>query len=219
MRMRVNPNRMQLLRLKSRLVVARRGHKLLKDKQEELMRQFLGMVHTANDLRGEVEAELAAAYAAFVSARFEMSGSAMESALAFSQRRVELVADREQVMNLKVPKFAVEFPEDAELGYGYADTTAELDRALELYAAIIPRLMQVAELEKGVQLLAAELEKTRRRVNALEHILVPNLEETIKFIADRLSEQERESSTRLMKVKENVREHQAGRGHLGGTGL
>ena len=171
------------------------------------MRQFLGMVHTANDLRGEVEAELAHAYAAFVSARFEMSGSAMESALAFSQRRVELVADREQVMNLKVPKFAVEFPEDAELGYGYADTTAELDRALELYAAIIPRLMQVAELEKSVQLLAAELEKTRRRVNALEHILVPNLEETIKFIADRLSEQERESSTRLMKVKEIVREH------------
>jgi len=207
MRLRVNPNRMQLLRLKSRLVVARRGHKLLKDKQEELMRQFLGMVHTANDLRGEVEAELAHAYAAFVSARFEMSGSAMESALAFSQRRVELVADREQVMNLKVPKFAVEFPEDAELGYGYADTTAELDRALELYAAIIPRLMQVAELEKSVQLLAAELEKTRRRVNALEHILVPNLEETIKFIADRLSEQERESSTRLMKVKEIVREH------------
>ncbi len=112
MRLRANPNRMQLLRLKRRLTLAKRGHKLLKDKQEELMRRFLGMVHSARDLRREVEAELAQAYRAFVSARFEMDGSAMASALSFSRRTVELKADREQVMNLKVPKFHVEFPEE-----------------------------------------------------------------------------------------------------------
>jgi V/A-type H+-transporting ATPase subunit D len=207
MRIRANPNRMQLLRLRRRLVLAKRGHKLLKDKQEELMRRFLGIVHRARDLRAEVEAELAQAHRAFISARLEMDGSAMEAALAFSRRLVGLKADREQVMNLKVPKFAVEFPADAELGYGYLDTTGDLDRALEMYAALLPKLMTLAELEKSVQLIAAELEKTRRRVNALEHILVPSLEETIRFIAGRLSELERATATRLMKIKEMVRAH------------
>jgi V/A-type H+-transporting ATPase subunit D len=198
---------MQLLRLRRRLTLAKRGHKLLKDKQEELMRRFLGMVHNARDLRAEVESELALAHAAFVSARFEMDGSAMASALAFSRRVVELKAEREQVMNLKVPKFHVEFPGDAEFGYGFGETTMDLDRALEMYAAVLPRLMSLAELEKSIQLLAAELEKTRRRVNALEHILVPSLEETIAFISDRLSEMERATATRLMKIKDIVREH------------
>jgi len=207
MRLRVNPNRMQLLRLRRRLTLAKRGHKLLKDKQEELMRRFLGMVHDARDLRASVEAELAEAHSAFVSARLEMDGSAMASALAFSQRKVELKAEREQVMNLKVPRFHVEFPEGAELGYGMGDTTLDLDVALEKYAEILPRLMSLAEVEKAIQLLAAELEKTRRRVNALEHTLVPNLEETIRFISDRLSEIERETATRLMKIKDIVREH------------
>ncbi|HYW69114.1 MAG TPA: V-type ATP synthase subunit D [bacterium] len=207
MRLRANPNRMQLLRLRRRLTLARRGHKLLKDKQEELMRRFLGMVHSARDLRVEVEGELASAYRAFASARFEMDGSAMAAALSFSQRTVELKAEREQVMNLKVPKFHVEFPEGAELGYGYGETTMDLDRALEMYASALPKMMSLAEVEKSIQLLAAELEKTRRRVNALEHILVPSLEETIRFISDRLSEMERETATRLMKIKDIVREH------------
>ena len=207
MRLRANPNRMQLLRLRRRLTLAKRGHKLLKDKQEELMRRFLGMVHSARDLRVEVEGELASAYRAFVSARFEMDGSAMAAALSFSQRTVELKAEREQVMNLKVPKFHVEFPEGAELGYGYGETTMDLDRALEMYASTLPKMMSLAEVEKSIQLLAAELEKTRRRVNALEHILVPSLEETIRFISDRLSEMERETATRLMKIKDIVREH------------
>ena len=136
-----------------------------------------------------------------------MDAPAMEAALASSRRLVELHADREQVMNLKVPKFTVEFPADAEFGYGYLETTAELDRALKLYAVIIPELLKVAEMEKSLQLIAAELEKTRRRVNALEHILVPSLEETIRFISDRLSELERATATRLMKVKEIIREH------------
>jgi len=207
MRLRANPNRMQLLRLRRRLVLARRGHKLLKDKQEELMRRFLGMVHEARDLRAAVESELAVAYGTFVSARLEMDGAAMESALAFSRRLVALKADREQVMNLKVPKFAVEFPEHGEFGYGYLETSGELDRALRQYADVMPKLMRLAEVEKAVQLLAAELEKTRRRVNALEHILVPSLEETIRFISDRLGEFERETATRLMKIKDIVREH------------
>ncbi|MFH1501701.1 MAG: V-type ATP synthase subunit D [Candidatus Eisenbacteria bacterium] len=207
MKIRANPNRMQLLRLRRRLTLARRGHKLLKDKQEELMRRFLGIVHRARDLRAETEAELERAHRAFVSARFDMDGPGMEAALAFSRRIVSLTADREQVMNLKVPVFSVEFPEDAELGYGYMETTGDLDRALELYAVVLPKLMRLAEMEKSVQLIAAELEKTRRRVNALEHILVPSLEETIRFISDRLSELERETATRLMKVKEMVRAH------------
>lgn len=207
MKIRANPNRMQLLRLKRRLALARRGHKLLKDKQEELMRRFLGVVHRVRDLRAEVEEELARAYRAFVSARMEMDGSAMEAALAFSRRHAALDVAREQVMNLKVPKFSVSLPEGAELGYGYLETTEDLDRALEMYAEVLPRLVALAEMEKSVQLIAAELEKTRRRVNALEHILVPSLEETIKFISSRLSELERATATRLMKVKEIVRGH------------
>jgi V/A-type H+/Na+-transporting ATPase subunit D len=110
-------------------------------------------------------------------------------------------------MNLRVPRLAVDFPADAAFGYGYADTTGDLDHALEQYAALLPELVKLAEMEKAVQLLAAELEKTRRRVNALEHILVPSLEETIRFISDRLSELERATATRLMKVKEIVRKH------------
>ena len=207
MKIRANPNRMQLLRLRRRLTLAKRGHKLLKDKQEELMRRFLGIVHEARDLRAKAEEEIMMAHAAFISARFEMDGPAMESALAFSRRIVSLRAGREQVMNLKVPVFAVEFPESAERGYGYLDTTGDLDRALELYTEALPGLMKLAELEKSVQLIAAELEKTRRRVNALEHILIPSLEETIRFISDRLSELERATATRLMKVKDIVREH------------
>lgn len=207
MKIRANPNRMQLQRLRRRLALAKRGHKLLKDKQEELMRRFLGIVHEARDLRASVEEELTRAHAAFVSARFDMDGPAMAAALAFSRRIVSLKADRLQVMNLKVPVFAVEFPEDAELGYGYLETTADLDRALGLYAEALPKLMKLAEMEKSVQLIAAELEKTRRRVNALEHILIPSLEETIRFITDRLSELERATAIRLMKVKEIVREH------------
>jgi V/A-type H+/Na+-transporting ATPase subunit D len=206
-RLRANPNRMQLLRLRRRLILAKRGHKLLKDKQEELMRRFLGLVHHVRSLRAEVETELARAHRAFVSARFEMDGSAMEAALAFSRRLIEVRADREQVMNLKIPKFRIEFPEQAELGYGHLETTADLDRALAMYAAVLPKLVRLAETEKAVQLIAAELEKTRRRVNALEHILVPSLEETIRFISDRLSELERATATRLMKVKDIVRGH------------
>ncbi len=207
MRLRANPNRMQLLRLKRRLVLAKRGHKLLKDKQEELMRRFLGLVHHVRDLRAGVESELALAHRAFVSARFEMDASAMDTALAFSRRLVEVRADREQVMNLKIPKFRIEFPERAEFGYGYLETTADLDRALGMYAAVLPKLVRLAETEKAVQLIAVELEKTRRRVNALEYILVPSLEETIRFISDRLSELERANATQLMKVKEIVRGH------------
>jgi len=206
-RLRANPNRMQLLRLRRRLVLAKRGHKLLKDKQEELMRRFLGLVHHVRDLRADVDAELVRAHRAFVSARFDMDGSAMEAALAFSRRLIEVRADREQVMNLKIPKFRIEFPEQAELGYGYLETTADLDRALGMYAAVLPRLVRLAEMEKAVQLIAAELEKTRRRVNALEHILIPSLEETIRFISDRLSELERMNATQLMRVKEIVRGH------------
>jgi len=206
-RLRANPNRMQLLRLRRRLVLAKRGHKLLKDKQEELMRRFLGLVHHARDLRHETEEDLARAHAAFVSARFEMDASAMAAALAFSRRTVTIAAEREQVMNLKVPRFRVELPETGEFGYGPLETTADLDRALSMYGAVLPKLVRLAEMEKAVELIAVELEKTRRRVNALEHILVPSLEETIRFISDRLSELERANATRLMKVKEIVRKH------------
>jgi V/A-type H+-transporting ATPase subunit D len=207
MKIRANPNRMQLLRLRRRLDLAKRGHKLLKDKQEELMRRFLGLVHAARELRPEAEKELASAYGAFVSARLEMDASAVAAALAFSRRAMEFRADREQVMNLRVPKFTVEFPEVSEPGYGYMDTTGDLDRALELLAAVLPKLMRISEIEKSIQLLAAELEKTRRRVNALEHILIPSLGETIRFISDHLSELERATATRLLKVKDIVRAH------------
>jgi V/A-type H+-transporting ATPase subunit D len=203
--LRVNPNRMELLRLRRRLQLARRGHKLLKDKQEELMRQFMALVGEAKRYRQQVEEELEKAYRSFFAARLEAFQPEIEEALSFSQKHIEFKTRIEPIMNLRVPSFECELT--GEFGYGFLSSTGDLDHSLKILSVMLPRMVRMAQLEKRVQMLAAELERTRRRVNALEHILIPSLQETIKHIGDKLSELERGNLTRLMKVKDIVRKH------------
>jgi V/A-type H+-transporting ATPase subunit D len=201
----VNPNRMELLKLRRRLVLARRGHKLLKDKQEELIRQFMALVNEAKKVREEVEQGLDTAYRAFFSARLETLHSEMEQALGFSEKSVVLKSRVGPIMNLRVPYFECEVTGD--FSHGFLDSTGDLDIAFRSISGIFPDMLHMAQLEKHVSMLAAELERTRRRVNALEHILIPSLEETIKHIGSKLNELERGNLTRLMKIKDIVRSH------------
>jgi V/A-type H+-transporting ATPase subunit D len=196
---------MELLKLRRRLQLARRGHKLLKDKQEELMRRFMALVGDARKQREQVEDELQRAFRAFFSASLETYQPEMEQALRFTQKEIKLKTRVEPVMNLRVPHFQVELSGD--FGYGFLESTGDLDRSLRLLNALLPRMVQMAQVEKHVSMLADELERTRRRVNALEHILIPSLLETIKHISSKLSELERGNITRLMKVKDIVRKH------------
>jgi V/A-type H+-transporting ATPase subunit D len=194
---------MELLKLRRRLQLARRGHKLLKDKQEELMRQFMALVQEARKSRELVEEELGVAFRSFFSARLDSFQPEMEEALTFSEKKIELTSRIGPIMNLRVPYFDCNVTGD--FAYGYLDTDGDLDRSLKILTIMIPRMVRMARLEKHVWMLAGELERTRRRVNALEHILIPSLEETIKYISTKLSELERGNFTRLMKVKDIVR--------------
>lgn len=203
--LRINPNRMELLKLRRRLVLARRGHKLLKDKQEELMRQFMMLVSQAKRTREEVEKDLRTAYQSFFFARLETLDPDMEHALGFSGKRITLESRIAPIMNLRVPYF--DHKMSGNFSHGFLDSTGDLDRALRILSDIFPRMIHMAQLEKHVSMLGAELERTRRRVNALEHILIPSLEETIKHIGNKLNELERGNLTRLMKVKDIVRSH------------
>jgi len=203
MHLAVNPNRMELLRLRKRLFLARRGHKLLKDKQEELMKQFLSLIEESKGLREKVEEKLQEAYRNFFAARGVMPGEVLEEVLLFPEKKVAITTEVVPVMNLRLPRF--ELKEEGEIFcYGLAGTSGNLDVALSLFSEVLPAMMKLAEIEKWIELMAEEIERTRRRVNALEYILIPNLEETIRSIGMKLSERERGNLTRLMKVKEMV---------------
>ncbi len=211
MEIRVNPTRMELNRLKKRLTMAQRGHKLLKDKRDELIRQFIILVRKNKDLREHIEKELTGAFAKFLLARAVMPAENLEEALMYPTKTVSLEISKQNIMSVYAPKFNwVE--EEGGRGegssiypYGFVDTSAELDISIETLSEILPQLMELAEIEKAVQLLAEEIEKTRRRVNALEYILIPKLEETIRYITMKLEESERGALTRLMKIKDVVR--------------
>ena len=200
--MRINPTRMELTRIKRRLVTARRGHKLLKDKRDEMVRQFILLVRENHRLRTEVEAELAGALRNFALARAVIEPDFMESALLYPARSVSVYMGIRSVLSVRVPTLKTS-GEGAKttLSYGFAETTAQLDGAIESFAALLPKLIRLAEVEKTCDLLADEIEKTRRRVNALEYVMIPQFEETIRFITMKLDENERGSLTRLMKVK------------------
>jgi len=200
----VNATRMELLRLKRRLVIARKGHKLLKDKQDELMRQFLGLIDEIRGLRSNIEKRLMRAFSSFLMARAVMDRENLEAAIMFPKQKLSLIVDTEPIMNLRVPKFQLS-SEGEVYSYGFLNTSAELDSSLKFYSELLPEMIKLAEIERTVELLADEIEKTRRRVNALEYILIPDLEDTIKYITMRLNEMERSNLTRLMKVKEMVR--------------
>lgn len=205
----VNPTRMELTRLKKKLTTARRGHKLLKDKRDELMRQFLEMVRENKVLREKVEAGIRNANQNFVLARAGMSEEALNVALMAPKQEVYLEAETKNVMSVEIPVFHYKTrtsdPGDI-YSYGYAFTSSDLDDAVKSLADLLPEMLRLAEREKSCQLMAAEIERTRRRVNALEHVVIPETEQNIRYITMKLDENERSSQTRLMKVKDMMLE-------------
>lgn len=209
--LRVNPNRMELLRLKRRHQVAKRGHKLLKDKLDELLKEFLGRIAVSRKLRAAVEWELAQAYGLFAVARAEAGRSTIAQALSAGEPVGLVDVGERNVMSVRIPEFAlVELP--TSVGYSYVATPAVLDSAVAALAAVAPRLLDLAEREKTIELLAAEIERTRRRVNALEHVLIPQLVAAVREIGMKLDEAERSNLTRLMKVKEIIAAQEADEG-------
>ena len=204
-RANVNPTRMELNRLKGKLKTARRGHKLLKDKRDELMRQFLLLVRENKALREKVEKGIASCNKSFVLARAGMSAEELNVALMSPKQEVYLEADVKNVMSVEIPQFRFQTKTSDSndiYSYGFAFTSADLDRAVKETAELLPDMLKLAECEKSCQLMAQEIEKTRRRVNALEHVMIPDYEETIKYITIKLDENERSSQIRLMKVKD-----------------
>lgn len=203
--MNVNPTRMELTNLKRKLTTARRGHKLLKDKRDELMRRFMLLVRENKELRKTVEEKIAAANAHMALARSVMSDEALDIALMVPMQKMSVNIREQNVMSVMIPVFESSFKTADKSDiypYGYAFTSADLDDAVKSLSDIMPELLRLAEVEKSCQLMASEIEKTRRRVNALEHVMIPQYEETIKYIAMKLDENERSATTRLMKVKD-----------------
>lgn len=200
---RVNPNRMELMRLRQRRQVAQRGHKLLKDKLDELMKEFLSRIGENRKLRAVVERELMKAYGMLAVARGEAGRANLAQALSAGHPEGLVDVAERNVMSVRIPEFAVmELPEPE--GYSLMSTPAVLDSALGALDDVAPKLIDLAEREKAIELLAAEIERTRRRVNALEHVLIPQLTETIRDIGMKLEEAERGNLTRLMKVKDII---------------
>ena len=205
----VTPTRMELTRLKKKLVTAVKGHKLLKDKRDELMRQFLDLVRENMALRQKVEAGILSANKNFVIARAGMSEQILNTALMAPKQEVFLEADKRNVMSVDIPVFKTSTrTADANdiYSYGFAFTSGDLDGAVKSLADILPDMLKLAEVEKSCQLMASEIEKTRRRVNALEHVIIPETRQNIKYITMKLDENERSTQIRLMKVKDMMLE-------------
>lgn len=201
----VNPTRMELTRLKKKLVTAVRGHKLLKDKRDELMRQFLDKVRENKALREEVETALVSANQNFMLARAGMPDEMLNTALLAPKQELTISAGTQNVMSVEIPDFdfKTRTPDQNDMySYGFAFTTGDLDDAILSLSKVFPKMLKLAEVEKSCQLMAAEIEKTRRRVNALEHVMIPELQTNIKYITMKLDENERSTQIRLMKVKD-----------------
>lgn len=201
----VNPTRMELTRLKKKLVTATRGHKLLKDKRDELMRRFLELVKENKELRMKVEQKISDANKNFVLASAAMSDEVISSALLAPKQEVYLDIGEKNVMSVDIPVYDIKTrtPDPNDIySYGYAFTSSELDDAVKSLADILPDMLKLAEIEKSCLMMASEIEKTRRRVNALEHVMIPDTQEKIRYITMKLDENERSTQTRLMKVKD-----------------
>lgn len=206
----VNPTRMELSKLKKRLATARRGHKLLKDKRDEMVRRFMDYIRKNRDLRMEVDEKLAAAAGRFATAQAVMGEAEVAEALLCPAREAKISLSKETIMNVDVPKITYQVEDQSDdLPYGFAFTSPELDQSVLDMSELLPLLIELAQTEKVCNLLADEIEKTRRRVNALEHIMIPEMEETIKFITMKLEDNERANITRLMKFKDMAMEAQA----------
>ena len=203
----VNPTRMELTRLKGKLKTAQRGHKLLKDKRDELMKQFLDTVREVRTLRAEVEEELMRVHNSFTVASALMSDQALEQALMYPKQSVELDMTFKNIMSVNVPVYEYHTRTDDEsdiFPYGFAATSGELDDAVEALGKVFQRMLQLAQIEKTAQMLAEEIEKTRRRVNALEYVMIPQTQENIRYITMKLDENARATTIRLMKVKDMI---------------
>ena len=205
----VNPTRMELTRLKKKLVTASRGHKLLKDKRDELMRQFLDMARENMELRKKVEAGIKAANTNFVIAKAGMNEQTLSTALMAPKQEVRIALGDRNVMSVDIPVYDYKTKSANSndiYSYGFAFTSGELDDAVKSLSDILPDMLRLAEVEKSCQMLAAEIGKTRRRVNALEHVIIPETREGIKYISMKLDENERSTQVRLMKVKDMMLE-------------
>jgi len=205
----VNPTRMELTRLKKKLVTAVKGHRLLKDKRDELMREFLDLVRENMALREKVEQGIRDANRNFVLAKAGMSEEILREALVAPKQEVYLEASGKNVMSVDVPVFETK-TRTADMNdiysYGLAFTSGDLDGAVKSLSDVLPDMLKLAEAEKSCQLMAAEIEKTRRRVNALEHVIIPETQEGSRYITMKLDENERSTQVRLMKVKDMMLE-------------
>ncbi len=196
---------MEMQKLKARLKTAQRGHKLLKDKRDELMRQFLDLVRRNRQLREDVEQALTRVHNSFTVAAAVMSPEMLEQALSYPKQSVELELTYKNVMSVELPQYAFQTKNDdpAEIyPYGFAQTSGDLDDAVDNLAQVLESMLELAQVEKAAQLMALEIEKTRRRVNALEYVMIPQYQEKIRYISMKLEENERGTTSRLMKVKD-----------------
>lgn len=205
-RLNVNPTRMELSRLKERLELASRGHKLLKDKQDELMRQFISLIRENNELRNEVEEKIESGMHSFSIANALLHDNYIGEVMTTPSQSISLNINQENIMNIRVPQMNFNYEDTpdniSDITYGYLNSNSDLDSAIEQMLDVMPRMLELAEIEKRCQLIADEIEKTRRRVNALEYMTIPQLEETIYFIEMKLEENERAQITRLIKIKD-----------------
>lgn len=203
--LQVKPTRMELSNLKKKRKVAVRGHKLMKDKRDEMVRRFIIYVRRNRELRVQVESKMASAMQNFVLARATMSSEAVEEALCYPARPADVEIDTQHVLAIQVPKLSLSNADgEFEYPYGFATTSAELDKAVETFSELLPMLIELAEVEKICNRLADEIEKTRRRVNALEYVMIPQFDEAIRMIKMKLDENDRGNTTRLMKTKEMI---------------
>jgi V/A-type H+-transporting ATPase subunit D len=203
MRLAVNPNRMELLRLRRRLLLAERGHKLLKDKLEEIMRRFLEILRQLYALQEEVESKFRKIFLSFALARARNSQKELEELL--PPGKLILETKKERIFNLSIPRFEIKELEISD--YDLLNTESELDVGLRKTQELLKDLLELARISKAAELLADGIEVTRRRVNALEHILIPSIKETISYISTRLEEMERSYQVQLMRIKEIIRAH------------
>lgn len=203
--LKVNPNRSTMSGLKVKLASAERGHKLLKDKQDGLMRQFISLIRKNKELREKVEKELSRSFGDFLLASAAMSSEMLEEALSFPNSKLSVEIDAVNLMSVNVPKMKFNKEEGGNMyPYGYVNTSVELDDAIARLSLVMDHLLELAEIEKACQLMADEIESTRRRVNALEYRTIPDYRDTIRFIRMKLDENDRATTTRLMKVKDLI---------------
>ena len=205
-RLNVNPTRMELKKLKARLKTATRGHKLLKDKSDEMIRRFSVLIKRNKVLREEAEKELGSVLKEFAYAKALLSNAELENAFMMPASRIEIDAGTGSIMNVAVPEIKAEGGDDMRFPYAFSGVTSEADYSVKKISSAVKKLCELAETVKQVAMLADEIEKNKRRVNALEYVMIPQLEETISYISSKLEENERAATTRLMKVKEMLAE-------------